>query len=67
MNHNKSLFRFREWPVYQGAKSFRKRDKVLAKRLPEREKYLLKDQISQAADSIFLKNSLRIISRKQKP
>jgi four helix bundle protein len=54
MNHKKSLFRFREWPVYQGAKSFRKRVKILAKRLPERERYLLRDQISRAADSVCL-------------
>ena len=56
MNKDKkgSLFRFRDWPVYQAAKSFRKRVRDLGKRLPESEKYLLRDQISRAADSIFL-------------
>jgi len=56
MNNDKkgALFRFREWPVYQAAKSFRKRIRDLANRLPEREKYLLRDQISRAADSICL-------------
>jgi len=50
----RSLFRFREWPVYQLAKSFRKGIRELAKRLPASEKYLLRDQISRAADSICL-------------
>ena len=50
----RSLFRFRGWPVYQLAKSFRKRIRGLAKRLPESERYLLRDQISRAADSISL-------------
>jgi len=36
-NRRESLFRFRKWPVYQAAKSFRKRIKELAKRLPESE------------------------------
>ena len=50
----KSLFRFRQWPVYEVAKSFRKKIRALAKRLPESERYLLRDQISRAADSICL-------------
>jgi four helix bundle protein len=50
----KSLFRFRQWPVYLAAKSFRKRIREFAKRLPKSEKYLLIDQISRAADSICL-------------
>ena len=50
----KALFRFRRWPVHQAAKSFRKRIRDLAKRLPESERYLLRDQISRAADSICL-------------
>jgi four helix bundle protein len=50
----RSLFRFRQWPVYQLGKSFRKRIRELAKRLPESERYLLRDQISRAADSICL-------------
>jgi four helix bundle protein len=54
MNRKESLFRFRKWPVYQAAKSFRKRIRGLAKRLPESERYLLRDQISRAADSICL-------------
>ena len=48
----KSLFRFRQWPVYQAAKSFRKKIRELAKRLPESERYLLRNQVSRAADSI---------------
>jgi four helix bundle protein len=53
-NRKKSLFRSREWPVYRDAKSFRKKIRKLANRLPENEKYLLKDQISRSADSICL-------------
>jgi len=53
-NRRESLFRFRKWPVYQAAKSFRKKIRELARRLPESEKYLLRDQISRAADSICL-------------
>ena len=49
-----SLFRFKQWPVYELAKSFRKRIRGLAKRLSESERYLLRDQISRAADSICL-------------
>jgi hypothetical protein len=47
MNRRESLFRFRKWPVYQAAKSFRKRIRELAKGLPESERYLLRDQISR--------------------
>ena len=47
----KNLFRFREWPVYKDAKSFRKKIRKLANRLPESERYLLRDQISRSADS----------------
>ena len=50
----KSLFRFREWPVYIAAKSFRKEIRTLARRLPDSERYLLRGQISRAADSICL-------------
>jgi hypothetical protein len=53
-NRKESLFRFRKWPVHQAAKSFRKRIRDLEKRLPESERYLLRDQISRAADSICL-------------
>ncbi|MEW6376161.1 MAG: four helix bundle protein [Thermodesulfobacteriota bacterium] len=53
-NKRKSLFRFRQWPVYRAAKSFRKRIRELAKKLPKSEKYLLIDQLSRAADSICL-------------
>jgi four helix bundle protein len=49
-----SLFRFREWPVYKDAKSFRKKIRKLANRLSENERYLLRDQISRSADSICL-------------
>ena len=48
------LFRFMDWPVYRGAKSFRKKIRKLAKRLPNSERYILKDQLSRAADSICL-------------
>ncbi len=48
------LFRFRRWPVYKAAKSFRKKIRELAKRLPESERYLFRDQMSRAADSICL-------------
>jgi len=51
---NKSLFRFRRWPVYKAAKSFRKKMRKLAKEFPESERYILRDQISRAADSICL-------------
>ena len=54
MNQRKSLFRFREWPVYKDAKSFRKKIRRLANSLPENERYLLRDQISRSADSICL-------------
>jgi four helix bundle protein len=53
-NQRRSLFRFRQWPVYQAAKAFRKKMRQLAKRLPESERYLLRDQISRASDSICL-------------
>jgi four helix bundle protein len=54
MNQKKALFRFRDWPVYQAAKSFRNKIRELAKRLPGSERYLLRDQVSRAADSICL-------------
>lgn len=54
MNQKRALFGFRDWPVYQAAKSFRKKIRELAKKLPGSERYLLKDQISRAADSICL-------------
>jgi four helix bundle protein len=50
----RSLFRFRRWPVYMAAKSFRKKMRQVAKDLPERERFLLRDQMSRAADSICL-------------
>jgi len=49
-----SLFRFRRWPVYMAAKSFRKKIRQLGKNLPESERYLLRDQMSRAADSVCL-------------
>jgi four helix bundle protein len=36
------------------AKSFRKKIRQLAKNLPESERYLLRDQMSRAADSVCL-------------
>lgn len=50
----RSLFRFRQWPVYMAAKSFRNKMRQLARGLPESERFLLRDQISRAADSICL-------------
>jgi four helix bundle protein len=50
----KSLFRFRRWPMYIAAKSFRKKMRKVAKDLPESERYLLRGQMSRAADSICL-------------
>jgi len=54
MNPKESLFRFRKWPVYEATKSFRKKIRKLAKKLPDNERYLLGGQISRAADSICL-------------
>jgi len=51
---NKSLFRFRRWPVYKAAKSFRRKMRKVARDLPESERYLLRDQMSRAADSVCL-------------
>ncbi len=50
----RSLFRFRQWPVYTAAKTFRKKMRQVARNLPESERYLLRDQMSRAADSICL-------------
>src|SRR4030042_3829665 len=49
-----ALFRFRRWPVYMAAKSFRKKMRKVAKDLPESERFLLRDQLSRAADSTCL-------------
>ncbi len=54
MKQKKALFRFRDWPVYRAAKSFRKKIRELAKKLPETEKYLLRGQMSRAAGSMCL-------------
>ena len=54
MSQRKSLFRFREWPVYKAAKLFRRKIRDLAKRLPKSEQNLLRHQLSSAADSICL-------------
>src|SRR4030042_3889678 len=53
-SEKRSLFRFRRWPVYIAAKLFRKKIRQLAKNLPESERYLLRDQMSRAADSVCL-------------
>ena len=50
----RALFRFRRWPVYMAAKSFRKKMRQVAKDLPASERYVLRDQMSRAADSICL-------------
>ena len=50
----RSLFRFKRWPVYKAAKSFRKKMRNVTRDLPESERYLLRDQMSRAADSICL-------------
>ncbi|MEW6377603.1 MAG: four helix bundle protein [Thermodesulfobacteriota bacterium] len=49
-----SLFRFRKWPVYIAAKSFRKKMRQVARNLPDGERFLLRDQLSRAADSTCL-------------
>jgi len=54
IKRRKNLFRFRQWPVYKAAKSFRKKIRELAKRLPGSERNLLRHQISSAADSVCL-------------
>jgi four helix bundle protein len=54
INRKGSLFRFREWPVYIDAKSFRKKIRGLARKLPESERNLLRHQTSSASDSICL-------------
>ena len=51
---NRALFRYRRWPVYKAAKSFRKKMRKLARELPESERFLLRDQMSRAADSTCL-------------
>ncbi len=50
----RNLFRFRKWPVYIAAKSFRKKMRQVARDLPDSERFLLRDQLSRAADSICL-------------
>ncbi len=54
MNQRGALFRFRQWPVYKAAKSFREKIRKLARKLPEHERYLLRNQISRASDSVCL-------------
>ncbi len=54
IKRRKNLFRFRQWPVYKAAMSFRKKIRELAERLPGSERNLLRHQISSAADSICL-------------
>ena len=51
---NKFLFRFKRLPVYMAAKLFWKKIRQVVKDLPESERYLLRDQMSRAADSICL-------------
>lgn len=51
---SRSLFRFRKWPVYIAAKSFRRKLRKVARDLPNDERFLLRDQLSRAADSICL-------------
>ena len=48
------LFRFRNFPVYQKAKDFRKLVKNLLNKFPESEKFILTNQINRAVDSICL-------------
>lgn len=50
-----SFFRFRKFPVYQAARSFRKKWKQLSKeKFPKEEKFGLKGQFWRALDSIIL-------------
>ncbi|MDP3723211.1 MAG: four helix bundle protein [Candidatus Omnitrophota bacterium] len=51
----KSIFRFREFPVYQDARRFRKVLKELSKQhFPREEQYALTSQLWRALDSILL-------------
>lgn len=51
---NKSFFRFRDFPVYQDARKFRKKAKALSGKFPDNEKYILMQQLWRALDSIVL-------------
>ena len=49
------IFRFREFPVYKNAREYRKRLKEFSKiRLPIEERFVLRDQLWRALDSIIL-------------
>lgn len=48
------LFRFRDFPVYQKSKEFRKVVKNLLKKFPDSERFALIDQMNRAATSVCL-------------
>jgi len=51
----KNLFRFRDFPVYQDAREFRKAIKKLSiEKFPRSEDYCLRSQLWRALDSILL-------------
>jgi four helix bundle protein len=50
----KEFFRFRDFPVYKKAREFRKKAKELSKKFPEKERYILTQQLWRALDSIIL-------------
>jgi len=47
-------FRFREFPVYQDARSFRQKGAQILKTLPPTERYRLVDQIHRSCLSVLL-------------
>ncbi len=52
---NSNIFRFREFPVYKEAREFRKDLKLLSReKFPQEEKYVLRQQLWRALDSIIL-------------
>lgn len=47
-------FRFREWDIYQDARSFRKKINEILKNYPKDEMYALTDQTKRAPNSVML-------------
>lgn len=48
------LFRFRDFTVYKNAKIFRRDLRLIAKRFPKQEQFILTQQLLRALDSITL-------------
>jgi len=51
---DKSFFRFRDFPVYKDALKFRKKAKMLSGKFPDKERYVLTQQLWRALDSVVL-------------